>query len=48
VVGVRNPKMKELDRQKLNTVLIIDVHMRDITDEFVRDRCRVEILVFSH
>ena len=38
VEGVRNPKMKTLDRVKINTILIVDVHTRDITDGFVRDR----------
>lgn len=26
------------DRKKFNTVLIVDVHNRDIIDNFVRDR----------
>ena len=30
--------MKKNDRRKINTVLIIDVHARDIVDNFVRDR----------
>ena len=30
--------MKSNDRRKINTVLIIDVHARDIVDSFVRDR----------
>jgi dynein heavy chain len=30
--------MKKNDRSKINTVLIIDVHARDIVDNFVRDR----------
>lgn len=30
--------LKKNDRQKINTVLIIDVHARDIVDNFVRDR----------
>ena len=34
---VRSPLSKN-DRSKFNTVLIIDVHARDIIDGFVRDR----------
>ena len=30
--------MKSNDRRKINTVLIIDVHARDIVDKFIRDR----------
>ena len=30
--------MKNNDRRKINTVLIIDVHARDIVDQFIRDR----------
>lgn len=30
--------LKKNDRRKINTVLIIDVHARDIVDTFVRDR----------
>lgn len=30
--------MKKNDRRKINTVLIIDVHARDIVDKFVMDR----------
>ena len=30
--------MKKNDRRKINTVRIIDVHARDIVDNFVRDR----------
>ena len=37
VEGVRNPRMKTNDRTKINTVLIVDVHCRDIIDGFVRD-----------
>lgn len=29
--------LKKNDRRKINTVLIIDVHARDIVDAFVRD-----------
>jgi len=36
VVLVRGPLSKN-DRMKFNTVLIIDVHARDIIDSFVRD-----------
>ena len=36
VVQVRSPMQKN-DRMKINTVLIIDVHARDIIDGFVRD-----------
>jgi len=36
VVLVRGPLSKN-DRKKFNTVLIIDVHARDIIDSFVRD-----------
>jgi len=36
VVLVRGPLSKN-DRSKFNTVLIIDVHARDIIDNFVRD-----------
>ncbi|XP_072163343.1 dynein axonemal heavy chain 10-like [Diadema setosum] len=36
VVQVRSPLSKN-DRKKFNTVLIIDVHARDIIDGFVRD-----------
>lgn len=37
VVEVRSPLSKN-DRSKFNSVLIIDVHARDIIDSFVRDR----------
>jgi dynein heavy chain len=37
VVQIRSPLSKN-DRKKFNTVLIIDVHARDIIDGFVRDR----------
>ena len=37
VIQVRSPLSKN-DRAKFNTVLIIDVHARDIIDGFVRDR----------
>lgn len=30
--------LRKNDRKKYNTVLIIDVHARDIVDTFVRDR----------
>lgn len=30
--------MKKNDRRKINTVLIIDVHARDIVDKFVMNR----------
>jgi len=36
VMLVRSPLSKN-DRKKFNTVLIIDVHARDIIDSFVRD-----------
>jgi len=36
VVLVRGP-LSSNDRKKFNTVLIIDVHARDIIDSFVRD-----------
>lgn len=29
--------MSSLDRKKVNTLLIVDVHARDIIDRFVRD-----------
>ncbi len=34
---IRNP-LASNDRKKFNTVLIIDVHAKDIIDSFVRDR----------
>lgn len=37
VMRITQP-LKSNDRRKLNTVLIIDVHARDIVDSFVRDR----------
>lgn len=37
VMRITQP-LKQNDRRKLNTVLIIDVHARDIVDSFVRDR----------
>ncbi len=37
VVQIRSPLSKN-DRSKFNTVLIIDVHAKDIIDGFVRDR----------
>jgi len=36
VMLIRSPLSKN-DRKKFNTVLIIDVHARDIIDTFVRD-----------
>ena len=35
--SVRDPKLKEAKRKKLNSLIIIDVHARDIIDRFVRD-----------
>ncbi|CAF4498728.1 unnamed protein product, partial [Rotaria magnacalcarata] len=37
VTEIRNP-LASNDRKKFNTVLIIDVHAKDIIDKFVRDR----------
>lgn len=37
VVRVRSQLSKN-DRKKFNTVLIVDVHARDIIEGFVRDR----------
>ena len=37
VFQVRQPLSKN-DRTKINTILIIEVHARDIIDGFVRDR----------
>jgi dynein heavy chain len=37
VAEIRTPLAKN-DRKKFNTVLIIDVHARDIIESFVRDR----------
>jgi dynein heavy chain len=37
VARVRSQLTKN-DRRKLNTVLIIDIHARDMIDTFVRDR----------
>lgn len=37
LLQIRSPLSKN-DRMKFNTVLIIDVHARDIIDSFVRDR----------
>jgi dynein heavy chain len=37
VTKVRSNLTKN-DRRKFNTVLIIDIHARDIIDSFVRDR----------
>ena len=31
-------QLSKNDRKKFNTVLIVDVHNRDIIDRFVRDR----------
>ena len=39
VIQIRSQLTKN-DRTKFNTVLIIDVHARDIIDSFVRDRSR--------
>ncbi|CAF4679151.1 unnamed protein product, partial [Rotaria magnacalcarata] len=36
VTEIRNP-LASNDRKKFNTVLIIDVHAKDIIDKFVRD-----------
>lgn len=35
---VRQSNLTKNDRKKFNTVLIIEVHARDIIDSFVRDR----------
>ena len=40
VIQIRSQLTKN-DRTKFNTVLIIDVHARDIIDSFVRDRSRL-------
>ncbi|CAH3028713.1 unnamed protein product, partial [Porites evermanni] len=37
VTKVREPALTKNDRKKFNTVLIIEVHARDIIDSFVRD-----------
>jgi dynein heavy chain len=37
MVRVRSPLM-ENDRRKFSTILIIDVHARDIIEIFIRDR----------
>jgi dynein heavy chain len=37
VTAIRDPKLLEANRKKLNTLIIIDVHARDIIDRFVRD-----------
>lgn len=37
VIEIRSSSISKNDRKKLNTVLIIDVHARDIIDGFVRD-----------
>lgn len=37
LLQIRSP-LSSNDRKKFNTVLIIDVHARDIIDSFVRDR----------
>lgn len=37
VQKVRQPNLTKNDRKKFNTVLIIEVHARDIIDSFVRD-----------
>lgn len=37
ILQVRSSLSKN-DRKKFNTVLIIEVHARDIIDRFVRDR----------
>jgi dynein heavy chain len=37
VAEVRNTGLEKLQRKKVNTMLIIDVHARDIVSEFVRD-----------
>lgn len=37
VLRVRS-KLSKNDRKKFNTVLIVDVHARDIIEGFVRDR----------
>ena len=39
-------ELSKNDRKKFNTILIIEVHARDIIDTFVRDRY-VEFLTFS-
>ena len=45
ILQVRQPLSKN-DRTKTNTILIIEVHARDIIDAFVRDRLvRIEIYV---
>ena len=36
--GQVRSQLSKNDRKKFNTVLIVDVHNRDIVDRFVRDR----------
>ena len=36
-------QLSKNDRKKFNTVLIVDVHNRDIIDRFVRDRLDSEL-----
>ena len=37
VAQVRRTDLSRLDRKKINTLIIIDVHARDIVSRFVRD-----------
>ena len=37
VTAIRDPAIGRAERKKLNTLIIIDVHARDIIDRFVRD-----------
>lgn len=37
-------QLSKNDRKKFNTVLIVDVHNRDIIDRFVRDRQDLRVL----
>jgi dynein heavy chain len=47
VQEVRSPTLSSNDRKKFNTVLIIDVHAKDIIDGFVRDRYQLTSFNFS-
>lgn len=37
MIALIRSDINSLDRKKINTLIIVDVHARDIVDRFVRD-----------
>lgn len=37
MIDIIRSDVQKLDRMKINTLIIVDVHARDIVDRFIRD-----------